>query len=123
MENIKRITEKQATVSNNGTEIFQRKSDNAIGYLDKDRKFVSLEQNSTWDVPGVAFVNPSSGDDTTAVVGDGNKPYETVTKAADAGADAVFLLPGNYSETINLSSGMTYFSYPGVTFVISLTLG
>lgn len=74
-------------------------------------------QDNTWNMPGVAFVDPVNGDNNTGNVGDGNKPYSTVSAAILAGPDAIFLLPGNYSETINLTSGMTYFSYPGVTFV------
>lgn len=42
MNKIRRIDEKEAINSQNTIEIFQRKSDNAIGFLDKNRKFVDL---------------------------------------------------------------------------------
>lgn len=81
-------------------------------YLDINSQVTS---ESKWLIPGVAFVDPSANGPGT--LGDGNDPFKTVALAEASGPDAVFLLPGNYSETINLSSGMLYFSYPGVTFV------
>ena len=72
--------------------------------------------SSSWDVPGVAFVNPLASVG-AGTVGDGNDPFPTVSAAVAATPDAVFLLPGNYSEQVDLQSGMTYYSYPGVTFV------
>lgn len=69
----------------------------------------------SWTIPGVAFVDPLATG--IGVVGDGNSPFSTVALALAEAPDAIFLLPGNYSETVNLSSGMTYYSYPGVTFV------
>lgn len=68
----------------------------------------------SWDLPTVAFVNPS-GNNGTAVVGDGNLPYQTVA-AAQAVSAIIFLQPGTYTETIALVTGKTYFSYPGVVF-------
>lgn len=81
-------------------------------YLNIDNE-ITVE--NTWLIPGVAFVDPTATG--TGVLGDGNSPFNTVALAEASGPDAVFLLPGNYSETINLISGMIYFSYPGVTFV------
>lgn len=71
--------------------------------------------SSSWNVPGVAFVDPLAAGSGT--LGDGNDPFPTIALAEASGPDAIFLLPGNYAETVNLSSGMTYFSYPGVSFV------
>ena len=70
---------------------------------------------NTWEIPTVAFVNPTTGDNGTAVIGDGNKPYATIA-AAQAASNIVFLQPDEYEEVIALDSGKTYFSYPGVIF-------
>ena len=70
---------------------------------------------NTWEIPTVAFVNPTTGDNLTAVIGDGNKPYATIA-AAQAASNIVFLQPDEYEEIIALDSGKTYFSYPGVIF-------
>ena len=71
--------------------------------------------DNTWEIPTVAFVNPTKGDNLTAVIGDGNKPYATIA-AAQAASNIVFLQPDEYTEIIALDSGKTYFSYPGVIF-------
>ena len=77
----------------------------------------SYVENSanTYEIPTVAFVNPVSGSNATAIIGDGNKPYATIA-AAQAASSTVFLQPGTYTEVIALATGKTYFSYPGVTF-------
>jgi len=70
--------------------------------------------DNSWNVPGVAFVSPT-GDNGTAVVGDGNKPYATWT-AAQAASSEVWGLPGDYNEALALTSGTKYFRFPGVVF-------
>lgn len=70
----------------------------------------------SWDMTGVAFVDPVNGNNATAVIGDGNKPYQFITTAANSGASKVFLLPGNYGETHTLVSGVIYYCFPGVIF-------
>jgi len=69
---------------------------------------------SEWNVPGVAFLEPSASGGT---IGDGNDPFPTHAAAVLAGATAFILLPGNYSEQFDLVSGASYYSYEGVTFV------
>jgi hypothetical protein len=58
----------------------------------------SVDTN-TWDVPGAAFVDQTNGNNGTAVVGDGNKPYSTVTAALGA-SDFVIMKPGDYTQTV-----------------------
>ena len=72
----------------------------------------SIDTN-TWDMSTVAFVSPF-GNNATALVGDGNKPYQTITAAQNA-SNLVFLLPGTYLGTTTLNSS-TYYCYPGVKF-------
>ena len=77
---------------------------------------VQLESlTNTWDMPNTAFV-ATDGNDLTAVVGDGNKPFSTLTAAANSGAKVVYILPGAYSTTHALVSGVTYYCAPGVIF-------
>jgi hypothetical protein len=57
---------------------------------------------NTWFMPGVAFV-ATDGDTSSAVVGDGNKPYTNVNDAMDA-ADIVIIKPGSYFENIQYTS-------------------
>lgn len=68
-----------------------------------------------WQMTGVAFVDPVNGDNGTAVVGDGNLPYLTVT-AAQAAATNIYLTPGTYTETIILQTETTYYCPFGVVF-------
>jgi hypothetical protein len=70
---------------------------------------------NTWEIPTVAFVNPSTGDNGTAVIGDGNLPYLTIA-AAHAASNIIFFQPGSYTEQFAPGTGKTYFSYPGVIF-------
>lgn len=65
-------------------------------------------------MPGVAFVTPT-GSDITGTVGDQNLPYQSIAAAATA-ADTVIMLPGSYTETINLEDGKIYYAMPGVIF-------
>lgn len=71
--------------------------------------------DNTWDMTGVAFVDPVNGNNTTATLSDGNLPYQTVAAAA-AASDFVYLLPGTYTETITLATNKTYYCYKGVKF-------
>jgi hypothetical protein len=66
------------------------------------------------DIEGTAVVAPG-GDDSTGVVGDGNKPFATVTSAQTV-SDYIIILPGSYGETITLGDGVNYYSNPGVVF-------
>lgn len=88
-------------------------------YLIKTSDFLAQAGGSaenTWDVATAAFVDPANGDNSTAVVGDGNKPFLDVT-TAQALTKLVILKPGNYSETINFQDQMTYYCMPGVVFI------
>jgi hypothetical protein len=58
----------------------------------------------------VAFLS-TFGNDTTAVVGDGNKPYRTFS-AAQAAASVIFVKDGSWS-TETIVSNKTYYFYPG----------
>jgi len=103
-----------------GLEIFQDTTDNKLYYKDGNGNVIPLgpstvSPENTWEIPTVAFVNPTTGDDLTAVIGNGNKPYATIA-AAQAASNIVFLQPDEYTEVIALDSGKTYFSYPGVIF-------
>jgi hypothetical protein len=103
-------------VFNNTKTITDRELNNAIRDIKELVAQANIPALNTWDVPGVAFVDPLAGVG-AGTVGDGNDPFPSVSAADEENPDAIFLLPGNYSETVSLSSGMTYFSYPGVTFV------
>ena len=103
-----------------GLEIFQDTTDDKLYYKDGNGNVTPLGSSTvspenTWEIPTVAFVNPTTGDDLTAVIGNGNKPYATIA-AAQAASSIVFLQPDEYEEVIALDSGKTYFSYPGVIF-------
>jgi hypothetical protein len=69
---------------------------------------------NTWDMSAVAFVSPT-GNNGTAALGDGNKPYQTIA-AAQLVSNVVMILPGAYTETITLQTLTTYYCYPGVKF-------
>ena len=58
---------------------------------------------NTWDLPGVAFV-ANNGNDTTGVVGDGNKPFSTIA-AALLVANTVYVKPGTYVEEVFIPQG------------------
>jgi hypothetical protein len=58
---------------------------------------------NTWNVPGVAFVDPVNGT-AAGVVGDGNKPFQTLAQAF-AASGRVIALPGNYFGTHTVPAG------------------
>ena len=58
---------------------------------------------NTWDLPGVAFV-ANNGNDSTGVVGDGNKPFLTIAAALVA-ANMVYVKPGVYLEEVFIPQG------------------
>jgi hypothetical protein len=94
-----------------------KQSPNLGDYKPTAIKFSDLQaQMGAWDMPGVAFVSPSQGDNSTAEIGNGNKPFETITAAANSGASEVYLLPDEYNESHVLVKRVTYYSYPGVVF-------
>ena len=106
-----------------GLEIFQDTTDDKLYYKDGNGNVTPLGSSTvspenTWEIPTVAFVNPDPavGNDGTAVIGDGNKPYLTIA-AAQAASNIIFFQPYNdYTEKFALGTGKTYFSYPGVIF-------
>jgi hypothetical protein len=57
---------------------------------------------NTWDIPSAAFVDPANGNNSTAVVGDGNKPYSSVFTAL-SNSDYVILKPGTYTSLANIT--------------------
>lgn len=57
---------------------------------------VTLPGGNTWDIDTVAFVS-ATGNDGTAVTGDGNKPYQSIATAL-AASTKVIILPGIYNE-------------------------
>jgi hypothetical protein len=59
---------------------------------------------NTWSIPGVAFVSPSTGNDFTAMVGDGELPFQTLNSAL-AASNNVLCLPGFYSGTQRIPAG------------------
>jgi hypothetical protein len=74
------------------------------------------EDTNTMNYPGVAFVGPfGDGNNATAVVGDGNKPYFTIETAAQ-NANIVIIKPGNYSQIVDFQDGVTYYFMPGARF-------
>lgn len=66
---------------------------------------------NTWDVRDTAFVDPFNGT-AAGVVGDGNKPFQSVAQANASTANHITLLPGNHGYVTLVSK--TYFAYPGV---------
>jgi len=73
--------------------------------------------SNTWDMNNVAFVS-ATGDDLTAVNGDGNKPFATFGSAF-ANSNYVWVNPGIYSATIDLpiNQGQYFMHCPtGVEF-------
>jgi hypothetical protein len=82
--------------------------------------------SGSWDVTGAAFVDPVNGNNGTAVVGDGNKPYATVAAALVA-SNFVILKPGTYTELISITANNKHIScMDGVTFTaggVSVTGG
>jgi hypothetical protein len=145
--NIRVIKESEARrESDLGAELFKRKSDGKIGFLNTQRKFVPVDQvgysdddvkaflesgavgkikfeddsvqttagepdTNTWNVNNVAFLS-ISGDDGTAVKGDGNKPYRTFAAANAADAPVIVVLDGSWG-TETLASNKSYYFYPG----------
>lgn len=58
---------------------------------------------NTWDITNAAFVDPVNGNNGTAVVGDGNKPYSSISTAL-SNSDFVILKPGNYNQTMFITT-------------------
>lgn len=73
------------------------------------------EVNAAWSVLNIAFVSPQTGNDSTAVVGDGNMPFQSIAAAQNA-ANYITLLPGTYSGTHTLANGKNYNCMIGVIF-------
>lgn len=71
---------------------------------------------NTADFTNVAFVS-NAGNNGTAVIGNANLPYSTVTAAQSAGASKIIIEPGNYYEQVTLVSGTKYYCMPGVQWL------
>ena len=107
------LRENTANFSSGGVSTFEALTDtpsyvgNALKGLrinaaeDAVEPYVATDLNQ-WLMKSVAFVNPVTGDDDSAVVGDGNLPYATVTSAMLV-ADWILLLPADYTETVNVT--------------------
>lgn len=76
---------------------------NVIAVNGTEDALVFAEDKNTWDITNAAFVDPATGNNGTAVVGDGNKPYLNVSTAL-SNADFVILKPGNYTEFIFITA-------------------
>ena len=86
----------------------------AIKFSDLASQLGGLSSN-TWDMPDVAFV-ATDGNNSTAVVGDGNKPFLSIGSAI-AAANFVVILPGSYSQSvIPTKQNLTVYCMPGVVF-------
>jgi hypothetical protein len=62
-----------------------------------------LPSDNTWDITNAAFVDPVTGNNTTAVVGDGNKPYSSIFTAL-SNSDFVILKAGTYTSIANITT-------------------
>jgi hypothetical protein len=67
---------------------------------------------NTWNMTGVAFVDPVNGNDGTAVVGDGNLPFQTLAQA-QAVSDKIICLPGTYTGVNILENNKHIHFMPG----------
>jgi len=75
-----------------------------ITFSDGSKQNTAAEKNTnTWSMPGVAFV-ATDGDNLTAVVGDGNKPYASIANALDSTANIIVVKPGTYSLTVQFTA-------------------
>jgi len=70
---------------------------------------------NTWDFPQAAFFDPFNGNDLTAVVGDGNKPFSTLAAAQSSISTLVIFKPGIYNGVYTLNS-KPHYCLPGVEF-------
>jgi len=64
---------------------------------------------NTWDLTQTAFVDPSYS--LGGVVGDGNKPFQTVAQANLSGAPNIYLKPGTHQ--LYVESNKRYYAAPG----------
>jgi hypothetical protein len=74
----------------------------------------------------VYHVDASSGDDTTAEVGNINKPWQTVNAAcvaADGTGGLVLVWPGTYPVTSTINqNNLTFYAMPGATLQVSSSI-
>ena len=93
---------------------------NVVDQVNEALYGISESLNNSWDVADAVFVDPVNGDNTTAIIGDGNKPFANADDAATAaksnGKSLVIFLPGTYNNKIQLFDGFTYYCMPGVIF-------
>jgi hypothetical protein len=76
-----------------------------------------VEDTNTWDLPTVAFVDRTNGNNSTAVIGDGNKPYSRVSSALAAGARRIILKPGVWPQDLYIQyDGVEIYAMQGVEF-------
>ena len=70
----------------------------------------------TWSIPSAAFVDANNGDDTTAVLGDGNKPYKFISSALLA-SDFIIVKPCTTTEQVSITTDNKHiYCMPGVVF-------
>ena len=101
-------------ISEDVTHVLQSKS-GTLAHLDD----IPTDPENTWDMTRVAFVRPSvdGGNNSTGVVGDGNKPFATITFAqTQPNVELVYILPGTHTGSHQILSDITYYCAPGAKF-------
>jgi hypothetical protein len=70
---------------------------------------------------GVAYVNSSSGNDSTAVVGSLSNKFATILAAADSSASSIIVEAGSYTDTLFLKGSFTksYYFKKGATVTVT----
>lgn len=78
--------------------------------------------SSTMNIGATLFVSPT-GSDVSAVKGDMNKPYQTITGAKDAAAtgDLILVYPGTYDDSNLVNVSVNYLFLPGARVVNTST--
>lgn len=72
---------------------------------------------NTWDLPTVAFISKVEGDNNTGEIGDGNKPYFSLSSAAAAGARKFILMPGVWTGDLYIQyNDVEIYAMQGVEF-------
>jgi hypothetical protein len=97
---------------------------NGQEYLRKDGAWIAggggdLNQ---WLMSGVAFVDPTNGDNITATVGDGNLPYKTLA-AAQVDSDYVLAMAGAYQFSTQGSNVIPILDGKHIHFMLGAITG
>ncbi len=79
------------------------------------KRYIVINSKNTWDLSTAAFVDPLNGSDISAVIGDGNKPYQNYNTAIQY-SDLIVMKPGDYLSVYNIKSNKTVYCMPGVRF-------